>query len=90
MGHKPWRKPISDFSWSFLPNGTLHIIDHNLGGMSVTNDAENVLGAIDGALRAEYGKTLNEIEKITYQDSEGQVDGLYWSEDEFKGFVPGS
>ena len=50
--------------------------------MSVTNDAENVLAAI----HKEIDLTGR---KVTYTDSDGQVDRLLHEAGEFKGFAPG-
>ena len=82
-------KPRADFTWTRKPDGSIHIDDLNMGGMSVTNDAEAVLASIDGALRQEFGQCLNLIPEITYRDSDGRVDRLIWKHGEFKGFAPG-
>ena len=53
------------------------IKDLNLGNMSITNDAENV---VETVLRWHPGK------RIIYQDSEGQWDELCHENGEFSGF----
>lgn len=50
---------------------TLKIKDLNLGGKSVTNDAENVLTRIHIALGAQVKKM-----KIHYQDTDGRWDTI--------------
>ena len=79
---KAWRNPMSDYSYTEnkLENH-VHIIDLNMGRMSVTNDAENVLAAIHKEVDL-TGKT------VTYRDSEGQVDRLIHEDGEFLRFAP--
>ena len=59
-----------DYIWSLIDNVIL-IEDLNLGGMSVTNDAENVITEI-------YQKIGEAIKgsPILYKDSEGVWDGI--------------
>ena len=77
---KSRRKPLADFSWTVFKDGRVHIIDHNLGNMSVTNDAENVVAAIHEQLDL-TGRV------VTYLDSEGGVDRLLHRKGEFMGFA---
>lgn len=80
---KSWRTPRADYTWAEQPaDRSVHIIDLNLGNMSVTNDAENVLAAIHKEIDL-TGRT------VTYTDSEGQVDQLLHEAGEFIGFAPG-
>ena len=79
---KAWRDPQSDYDYTIKPDGSVHIIDENLGNMSVTNDAENVLAKIH--------KEIDLTDRaVTYTDSEGQVDRLLHDKGEFIGFAPG-
>jgi len=59
----------SNYTYNTL-NDVLYIIDENLGGMSVTNNMEDVLEAI-----REDGIDLQNY-KIMYKDSEGIWDGV--------------
>lgn len=61
--------PKSDFRYEIHDGGSLYIEDLNLGRMSVTNDMENVLEAI-------YAELGSLPVKITYKDSDGNVDGV--------------
>lgn len=62
---------LSDFTVIEEKAGILFIIDLNLGGMSVTNDAERVFEWC----QYNHGKgTVNGI-RVVYRDSEGE-----WSE----------
>lgn len=80
---KAWREPRSDYYYRInSETDAIHIVDQNLGNMSVTNDAENVLAAI----HKEIDLTDREV---TYTDSEGQVDRLLHKAGEFTGFAPG-
>lgn len=63
----------SDYEYNVVENMLL-ITDRNLGGMSVTNDIENVLTAI----RAE-GVDTDGLE-IVYRDSEGLFCGVLESD----------
>lgn len=79
---KSWRKPMSDYSYhKCMIRGGIHIVDLNLGRMSVTNDAENVLAQIHREIDL-TGKD------VTYTDSEGQVDRLIHDKGEFLRFAP--
>ena len=81
---KSWRKPLADYTYhECMVNNSVHIRDLNLGNMSVTNDAENVLAAI----HKEIDLTGR---KVTYTDSEGQVDRLIHDKGEFLRFAPGA
>ena len=61
----------SDYKYKLHHDNVISIIDLNLGRMSVTNDIENVVGAI-----AEQNGITN-IDKwlVVYRDSEGTWDG---------------
>jgi len=60
----------SDYIFNIIED-TLVIEDLNIGGMSVTNDAENVITEI----RKNSGKTIENY-PIIYKDSDGIWDGL--------------
>lgn len=81
---KSWREPVSDYEFYVNDmDNSVHIVDKNLGRMSVTNDAENVLAAIH--------KEIDLTDRaVTYTDSEGQVDRLLHEAGEFMGFAPGA
>lgn len=80
---KSWRAPKADYNWVEDPeDNSIHIVDLNLGNMSVTNDALHVLAAI----HKEIDLTGREV---TYTDSDGQVDRLLHDAGEFTGFAPG-
>jgi hypothetical protein len=70
------------YSASTLPNGVVHIIDHGVDEISVTNDAEDVLKAIHRDLDL-TGKL------VQYRDSEGQVDRMIHENGVFKNFASG-
>ena len=72
----------ADFAYKILESGVVHITDHNLGAISVTNDAEDVL------LRVHREIDLTD-KKVQYVDSEGQVDRLLHEKGVFKGFAAG-
>lgn len=78
---KSWRKPVSDYTFAIGKDGDVHIVDLNLGNMSVTNDAENVIAAIHAEIDL-MGRN------VTYTDSEGQVDRLIHNQGEFLAFAP--
>jgi hypothetical protein len=70
------------YSASTLPNGVVHIIDHGVDEISVTNDAEDVLKAIH--------RDLDLTDKLVqYRDSEGQVDRMIHENGVFKHFASG-
>lgn len=74
---------ITRANFTFAVEGDLvTITDLNLGNMSVTNDAENVLLAIHNDIDL-TGK------RVQYYDSEGQLDRLLHENGVFKGFAPG-
>lgn len=71
------QKPRSNFNYAFdkvegVP--VLYIVDEDRGGMSVTNDIENVVASI-----IEGEKELPDKCLIIYRDSEGVWDG--WDND---------
>lgn len=74
----------SDYSFYVTPypGGAVHIVDQNLGRMSVTNDVENVLAAIHKQIDL-TGRD------VSYTDSEGQVDSLIHDKGKFIRFAPG-
>ena len=80
--HMSFIKPKSDFDYTINADGSVHIIDLNLGRMSVTNDAEQVLLEIHHHINL-TGRT------VTYRDSEGSIDYLLHNEGVFEGFAPG-
>ena len=61
----------------------LYIRDEDVG-MSVTNDAENVVAEL-----FENG-LLNNGKRLFYYDSEGQLDEILHEEGKFTGFAPGN
>lgn len=63
-------------------DGYLGIIDNDLGGRSVTNDAENVIADLVKA-----GIDLSKT-RVLYRDSCGAWDGLATEGGRFVGFVP--
>lgn len=77
------QKARADYDYRINPDHSVHIIDHNLGSMSVTNDAEAVLLEIHRHIDL-TGRA------VTYRDSEGQVDRLLHEKGVFKGFAPGT
>ena len=64
----------ADYTYT-IENGTVKIIDLNLGNVSVTNDAENVVTEIQSTTNI---KGL----KIVYRDSDGNWDEIIpnWSD----------
>jgi hypothetical protein len=72
-------KPRSDYSYRVDPDGSVFIRDMNMGRMSVTNDVENVLLAIHETIDL-TGR------KVTYRDSDGQIDTVLHEAGVFKGF----
>jgi len=60
----------SDYQWNFS-DGILTIEDLNSGGMSVTNNMENILSEI----KQKVGNKIHEA-KIIYRDSEMVWDGV--------------
>ena len=76
--------PRADFSiLKNVPGEPLVILDRNLGNMSVTNDAENVVESLarEGMLPA--GR------RLFYYDSEGRLDEILVRDKAFAGFAPG-
>lgn len=67
-------KARADYQWKLADvdgERTLLIVDHNLGGMSVTNDAEAVLAEISEQLLSPISEY-----RVIYRDSEGQWDEI--------------
>lgn len=61
-----------------ITNGVISIIDLDQGGVSVTNDIENVIAEIV------YKENIDPIKyKIIYRDSAGFWDGYRFLEEEF-------
>jgi polysaccharide deacetylase 2 family uncharacterized protein YibQ len=67
----------SSFSITEIKDDRVIILDNNMGGKSVTNDAENVVEYLYGV----YGNR-----RIFYIDSEGILDELRHTKGEFVGF----
>lgn len=67
----------SSFSITEIKDDRVVILDNNLGGRSVTNDAENVV---------EYLHSVYGNRRIFYIDSEGILDELRHTNGEFVGF----
>lgn len=59
----------------------IYIQDLNLGNVSVTNDAEQVIPRV----HRETGKNLNDF-IVIYEDSEGEIDELITKDNEFIDF----
>lgn len=74
-----WRINImkSSFSITEIKDDRVIILDNNMGGKSVTNDAENVV---------EYLYNIYGNRRIFYIDSEGILDELRHTKGEFVGF----
>ncbi len=77
-----YTKPKSDYDYTIKEDGSVHIVDLNLGRMSVTNDAEQVLMEIHHHIDL-TGR------HVTYRDSDGQVDSLIHEKGVFIRFAPG-
>lgn len=73
------RAPRARFSYR-LTNQVVLVEDWNDGAMSVTNDAERVVGYLN-----EIGALTNE-RRVIYRDSEGRWDELKHERGEFIGF----
>ena len=67
----------SSFSITEIKDDRVVILDNNLGGRSVTNDAENVV---------EYLHSVYGNRRIFYIDSEGILDELRHKNGNFVGF----
>ena len=67
----------SSFSITEIKDDRVIILDNNMGGESVTNDAENVV---------EYLYNIYGNRRIFYIDSEGILDELRHTKGEFVGF----
>jgi polysaccharide deacetylase 2 family uncharacterized protein YibQ len=67
----------SSFSITEIKDDRVIILDNNMGGKSVTNDAENVV---------EYLYNIYGNRRIFYIDSEGILDELRHNKGEFVGF----
>jgi len=67
----------SSFSITEIKDDRVIILDNNMGGKSVTNDAENVV---------EYLYSVYGNRRIFYIDSEGILDELRHTNGEFVGF----
>jgi len=76
-----YTKPKSDYDYTIKNDGSVYIVDLNLGRMSVTNDAEQVL------LEIHHHIDLTGRD-VTYRDSEGIVDRLLHEKGVFNGFAP--
>ena len=71
----------SDYQYKVIQHFIL-IIDLNLGRMSVTNDAENVIAEI---VREGF---LVDNKYVMYRDSEGNYDRIRTKNERFSGFGP--
>ncbi len=69
----------ADYSIVQVTDSVVFISDDDAGGMSVTNDAEAVVGEV-------ARNYLNR--RIVYRDSTGQWDELLHRNGEFRGFGP--
>ena len=67
----------SSFSITDIKDDRVVILDNNLGGRSVTNDAENVV---------EYLHSVYGNRRIFYIDSDGVLDELRHNNGNFVGF----
>ena len=67
----------SSFSITEIKDDRVVILDNNLGGRSVTNDAENVV---------EYLYSVYGNRRILYIDSDGVLDELRHNNGNFVGF----
>jgi hypothetical protein len=67
----------SSFSITEIKDDRVIILDNNMGGKSVTNDAENVV---------EYLYNIYGNRRIFYIDTEGILDELRHNKGEFVGF----
>ena len=67
----------SSFSITEIKDDRVVILDNNLGGRSVTNDAENVV---------EYLHSVYGNRRIFYIDTEGVLDELRHNNGNFVGF----
>ncbi len=72
----------SDWTFEIIAGDVIHIIDLNLGQMSVTNDAEQVVAELHKAI----GLTNR---RVQYVDSEGAVDQLVHNNGVFIDFAAG-
>jgi exopolysaccharide biosynthesis protein len=73
----------SNFTYT-IDGNVLFIEDSNLGGMSVTNDIENVIEEIERELRP-APISINELDVI-YRDSQGSIDGIKIKDGKFHDF----
>jgi len=71
----------ADYSWRYVDGSDVHIVDKNLGNRSVTNDAEGVLERLHQAIDL-TGR------RVTYTDTDGQIDQLLHTRGVFCGFAP--
>ena len=71
---RPFRMPLTEADFSYTASeDVLKIVDLDLGGNSVTNEAERVLGKIE-----RWRPGLIARCRIMYRDSRGIWDGLEW------------
>jgi hypothetical protein len=71
---RPFRTPLTEADFSYtVSEDVLKIVDLDLGGNSVTNDAERVLGKIE-----QWQPGLIARCRIMYRDSRGNWDGIEW------------
>jgi hypothetical protein len=79
---RPFRTPLTEADFSYtVSEDVLKIVDLDLGGNSVTNDAERVLGKIE-----QWQPGLIARCRIMYRDSRGIWDGMAWDGQEVRFF----
>jgi hypothetical protein len=79
---RPFRTPLTEADFSYtVRQDVLKIVDLDLGGNSVTIDAERVLGKIE-----QWQPGLVAHCRIMYRDSMGNWDGIDWDGQEVRFF----
>jgi hypothetical protein len=79
---RPFRTPLTEADFSYtVSEDVLKIVDLALGGNSVTNEAERVLGKIE-----RWQPGLIARCRIMYRDSRGIWDGMEWDGQEVRFF----
>lgn len=73
----------SNFTYT-IDGRVLFIEDSNMGGMSVTNDVENVIEEMNTLLSA-MGTSVKDFDVI-YRDSDGMIDGIKTKDGKFHDF----
>jgi hypothetical protein len=72
----------SDYTWRLAEPDVIVILDKNLGGLSVTNDADNVVQDL-----VEAGNDVDKLH-LVYRDSIGRYDLMITARGKFDGFAP--